>query len=475
MKKINNQNHGSGGLNDRSDSMHQKKSVQVEKTNISQNHRFKGLKDDTDLKSVQSEQSSKSVIQTTVTTKPFYNSTIPNDWELMSLNLLGKFSKGKGILKEQVSESGLPCIRYGKIYTTRDFIIKKFKSFISEDVAQESNKIKNGDILFAGSGETIEEIGKAVAFIGNEKAYAGGDVIILSTNEKVNAECLSYILETDIARRQKRRLGQGNSVVHIYPSDLATLKLPFPSLPEQKAIAHILSLMDTAINKINLLIAKKELQKKWLMQNLLTGKKRLKGFEKEKWKEVRLYDVAEIDKSSLGNHAPDDYSFQYLSLSDVDFGSAEIKSERIIFSDAPSRARRIVRKGDVLLATVRLNLQGFVIIRDDVKDLIASTGFAVITCTKINNEFLYQYLFTRNLMKQIESFLVGSNYPAINSSDVKNLRIPFPCKEEQTAISRIMQTADKEIQLLKTKTEKLREQKKGMMQVLLTGKKRLKL
>ena len=136
-----------------------------------------------------------------INTKPFYNSSIPSDWEILPLSSLGSFSKGKGILKEQVIESGLPCIRYGEIYTTHNFILKKFKSFISEEVAAESKEIKNGDILFAGSGETLEEIGKAVAYVGNEKAYAGGDVIILSTNGNVNAECLSYILETDIVRR----------------------------------------------------------------------------------------------------------------------------------------------------------------------------------------------------------------------------------------------------------------------------------
>lgn len=91
---------------------------------------------------------------------------VPSDWEILPLSSLGNFSKGKGILKEQVIESGLPCIRYGEIYTTHDFILKEFKSFISEDVATESKEIKNGDILFAGSGETIEEIGKAVEMKG---------------------------------------------------------------------------------------------------------------------------------------------------------------------------------------------------------------------------------------------------------------------------------------------------------------------
>ena len=144
------------------------------------------------------------------TIKVFNNTKIPSNWELKPLGELGTFSKGKGILKEQVVSEGLPCIRYGEIYTTHDFIIKKFKSFINDEVANDSKEIKKGDILFAGSGETTEEIGKAVAYTGKEKAFAGGDIIILSTKEEVNAECLSYALETDLAKKQKRILGHEN-------------------------------------------------------------------------------------------------------------------------------------------------------------------------------------------------------------------------------------------------------------------------
>ena len=110
-----------------------------------------------------------------------------------------------------------------------------------------------------------------MAYIGTEKAYAGGDIIILSTKVDVNPECLSYALETDFIKRQKRVLGQGNSVVHIYSSDLSRLKIPLPPLPEQRAIARVLSTADAAIHTTEKLIAQKELRKKWLMQQLLTG------------------------------------------------------------------------------------------------------------------------------------------------------------------------------------------------------------
>ncbi|MCA6416653.1 MAG: restriction endonuclease subunit S, partial [Cytophagales bacterium] len=238
---------------------------------------------------------------------------IPMEWEVRKLGDLGGFLKGKGILKEQLSEKGLPCIRYGEIYTIHDFVIKEFHSFISKEVAKESQPIFHNDILFAGSGETLEDIGKAVAYIGKEEAYAGGDVVILRTGKKNHSEYLSYVLNTDTANRQKRKLGQGHSVVHIYASDLADLIVPVPPLPEQQKIARILSTWDKAIEKTELLIAQKQQLKKGLMQQLLTGKVRFKEFVKSKkmkktrlglipedWEVMVLSDLTSTFRSGLG-------------------------------------------------------------------------------------------------------------------------------------------------------------------------------
>jgi type I restriction enzyme S subunit len=192
------------------------------------------------------------------------------------------------------------------------------------------------------------------------------------------------------------------------------------------------------------------------------------------WKEVKLNQVAEIDKESLPGNTNKSYEFDYISLSDVDSNSLRIETSKQVFENAPSRARRIVRKGDVLMSTVRPNLQGFTIIRNEVINLIASTGFAVIRPKSIISEFLFQYLFSGIISKQFYSLLVGSNYPAINSSDVKNLKILLPPLHEQQAIADCLSTWDGAIQAAKQLIRQKELQKKWLMQQLLTGKKRLK-
>ena len=210
------------------------------------------------------------------------------------------------------------------------------------------------------------------------------------------------------------------------------------------------------------------------MKQNTTYKQTELGLIPEDWELKKLGKVGEIDKKSLNSNTDKEYEFDYISLSDVDSDQFSIKTSKQKFKNAPSRARRIVKKGDVLLSTVRPNLEGFTIIRDEVKDLIASTGFAVITSkNELHNEYLFNFLFSNIIKRQFHKLLVGSNYPAINSSDVKNLKIPLPPLPEQKKIADCLSTWDNAIEKQSALINALTDRKKALMQQLLTGKKRL--
>ena len=210
------------------------------------------------------------------------------------------------------------------------------------------------------------------------------------------------------------------------------------------------------------------------MKQNTTYKQTELGLIPEDWVVKKLGKVGEIDKKSLNSNTDKEYEFDYISLSDVDSDQFSIKTSKQKFKNAPSRARRIVKKGDVLLSTVRPNLEGFTIIRDEVKDLIASTGFAVITSkNELHNEYLFNFLFSNIIKRQFHKLLVGSNYPAINSSDVKNLKIPLPPLQEQKKIADCLSTWDSAIEKQSQLINALTDRKKALMQQLLTGKKRL--
>lgn len=193
------------------------------------------------------------------------------------------------------------------------------------------------------------------------------------------------------------------------------------------------------------------------------------------WEVKKLGEISEINKRSLTKSTPSDYTFTYISLSDVDSVDFEISSSVQTFATAPSRARRIVSKDDILMSTVRPNLKGFKLFDSEANDIIASTGFAVISVKNeiVNNNFIFQNLFSSLFERQFYRVLVGSNYPALNFSDVKNLQLPLPPLPEQEAIAACLSTWDTAIEKQSQLINALQQRKKALMQQLLTGKKRL--
>ena len=151
------------------------------------------------------------------------------EWETKRLGELGTFSKGRGIKRQDVSDDGLPCVRYGELYTRYDSYISSAESRIPLSVALTALPIKTGDLLFAGSGETADEIGRCAAYLGNAKAYAGGDIVVLTPSGQ-NSMYLGHLMNHSIVSVQKARMGQGDAVVHISAHKLAQVRITIPPL-----------------------------------------------------------------------------------------------------------------------------------------------------------------------------------------------------------------------------------------------------
>ncbi len=181
---------------------------------------------------------------------------VPEHWTLVELGRIGTFSKGGGGTKEDEVDDGIPCVRYGDLYTKHQFLIRETRARISKESAVRYVPLHYGDLLFAGSGETIEEIGKSAANLLTEPAYCGGDVILFRPAIEIDATFLGYAADCSHAVYQKSCMGRGVTVMHIYASELKHLQLPIPPLDEQRDIAAFL---DRETERIDSLIAKKRL------------------------------------------------------------------------------------------------------------------------------------------------------------------------------------------------------------------------
>ena len=196
------------------------------------------------------------------------------EWEVKTLGEIGSFTKGSGVKKDEAMSGDLPCVRYGEIYTHHHDVVREFNSFVSAAVAATATRLVKGDVLFAGSGETKAEIGKAVAFVHDCEAYAGGDIVIFRP-DAISAVFLGYYLNSQQIQRQKASRGQGDAVVHISAASLASIVMMLPPLPEQTAIAAVLSDMDAELAALEERREKTRQLKQGMMQELLTGRTRL--------------------------------------------------------------------------------------------------------------------------------------------------------------------------------------------------------
>ena len=196
------------------------------------------------------------------------------EWTPKRLGELGSFLKGSGVRREEAQSGHLACVRYGEIYTVHDHYVRAFHSRISPGVAQSATRLEYGDLLFAGSGETKEEIGKSVALAHDVVAYAGGDVLILRQTG-ADPRFLGYASNAPRVAKQKASLGQGDAVVHINSTALEQVTLELPTPEEQRAIADVLSDMDDEVAALERQLAKTRAIKLGMMQELLTGRVRL--------------------------------------------------------------------------------------------------------------------------------------------------------------------------------------------------------
>ena len=190
------------------------------------------------------------------------------------------------------------------------------------------------------------------------------------------------------------------------------------------------------------------------------------------WEMKRLRDVAKINSESIPAKTHSEDSFYYQDLSTVENGRLTRATESVCFLEAPSRARRKASQGDIAMSTVRPYLKGFARVDFNPKEFVFSTGFAIVSpkCRE-DSEFIYQNLFSGYFDYQFYANLVGSNYPALNSSDVSAFRIPYPeSQEERIYIGSILRDFDKAIETQERLIAQKQQRMNGLMLKLLAGK-----
>ncbi|MDD4036104.1 MAG: restriction endonuclease subunit S [Bacilli bacterium] len=373
---------------------------------------------------------------------------IPEDWEVKKLGEIANVLRGASPRPINDSrwfddESYVGWVRISDVSKSNKVLVKT-EQYLSSKGIEKSRLVYKNNIIMS----ICATVGKPI--------FTGIDVCIHDGFVVFNGLCIDkfffyYLL---LAKEDCwSKYGQVGSQMNLNTNIVGNEKVVIPkSRQEQQKIAHILSTWDNAIElKEKLIVSKKE-QKKVLMQNLLTGKVRLPGFDGE-WKEVRLGGICIIKKGEQLNreHLTDKGNYYALNGGINPSGYTDDWN-------TPKNTISISEGGESC-GYIRFNYERF-----------WSGGHCYTLhelSNKINSFFLYQML--KNKEKEIMELRVGSGLPNIQLKELKKFLIKLPSTPEQQAIANILSTADKEIELLNEEIDMLKEQKKGLMQLLLTG------
>lgn len=413
--------------------------------------------------------------------KPSPLGPIPEDWEVKRLGEACTFLRTNTLSRDQLNDTNgeVRNIHYGDVLIKYPSIIdvrKQSIPFVNQEDYKESMNdfIEDGDIVLADTAED-ETVGKAceIANVGSEKILSGLHTMLIRPQKGLFSPWfLGYQVNSVSYRKQLNALIQGIKVCSLGKQAVANTYFAVPPLPEQQNIVSVLSLWDTAIAKQTALIEQLTLRKRGLMQQLLTGKKRLKGFEGE-WKEVRLGEIGKFAGGCVFNEHEQGgvEGVPFYKVSDMNLEGNEIQmtiANNYVTQEQITRLGYTVIDKEAIIfakvgAAIALERKRFA------KNFIIDNNMLAFI-PNCNPWFMKHWFDSIILSKYIQ---VGA-LPSYNASDLAIIKLRLPSPSEQDAITKVLLGADKEIEIQKQKLAAMQEQKKGLMQVLLTGKKRIK-
>jgi len=381
---------------------------------------------------------------------------IPEDWNILSLNNVGRFKNGINKGKESFGH-GSPFVNLIDIFGVSSVSSTSHLGLVdSSNDEQNMYSLKHGDVLFVRSSVKPSGVGLTAVVVNelHDTVYSGF-LIRFRDNGFINIEYKKYCFHEEGFRSRLIGASSVSANTNINQDNLKRLEIPLPPTKlEQEAIAKVLSDTDALIESLEQLIVKKRNIKQGAMQTLFEPKK--------DWVESSLGSIATIIMGQSPSSQNYNIDGQGLPLIQ---GNADIKNRKTIIRSYTSEITKRCNSGDTIMS-----------VRAPVGEVAKATSDACIgrgVCAiRYENEFLYHYLiFIESSWSKLSK---GSTFDSVTSKEVKELELYTPStKTEQEVIATVLSDMDKELEALETKLEKYRMIKQGMMDNLLTGKIRL--
>ena len=418
---------------------------------------------------------------------------IPEEWEVSKLeqyvDIFGRIGF-RGYTTNDIVNEGEGAISYSPSNIIDYSVIDNNNTYISWSKYDESPEIqiKTGDVLYVKTGSSYGKTG-IVNKLSN-KATINPQLVVLKPKKNTDSRLINYFLNSSVGKEQSELIVGGSTIPTITQESIKKMIFPKMSFEEQQKIADFLDKKTAQLDKAKALL-EEQIQKLKDYRASLIYETVTKGLDKtvpmkdsgidwigqvpEGWgvkplKYLASYDDETLTQSEINSNQ----KINYVDIGAVEFTKGINGYQELLMSEAPSRARKIAKKGDTIISTVRTYLKAIAYLNDD---YIVSTGFCVVRPKKVNSKYLNYTIMSDSFTGPVSKYAWGVSYPAISSSQLVNIPIPFPESiEEQLSIVDYLDHKMLQInQLIDIKQEQIdniNKQRQTLIYDYVTGKRR---
>ena len=331
--------------------------------------------------------------------------------------------RGSGITRDQVTLTGTPCVRYGEIYTTYSIWFEKCISHTDEEIIQNKKYFEHGDILFAITGESVDEIAKSCAYVGHEKCLAGGDIVVLKHNQE--PKYIAYALSTLQAQKQKSKGKIKSKVVHSSVPAIKEIRIPLPPLPIQREIVSILDTFADLTADLTAELTARQKQYEYYRKLILS-------IDRKKYTTTKLMALGEVGSISMCKRIMKSETSPEGDVPSYKIGTFGKAPDAYIKEEIYSKYRNLYsfpKKGDILISAA--GTIGRTVIYDGEPAYYQDSN--IVWVDNDESKVLNKYLFYCYALKPW-SISTGGTISRLYNDNISKAKIPVPSLSEQQHI-----------------------------------------
>ncbi len=357
----------------------------------------------------------------------------PVEWK--TLSEVGELVRGNGLPKTDFTDYGVPAIHYGQIYTYYGLSTASTKSFVSPETAEKLKKVNAGDVVITNTSENLEDVGKALVYLGQQQAVTGGHATIFKPNKIILGKYFAYCTQTNFFADEKRKYAKGTKVIDISTTDMAKIQIPIPPLPVQVEIVRILDTFTELTAELASELTARKKQYNYYRDQLLS-------FEEG---EVEWKTLGEVAKRISSGGTPNtgvsefyDGNIPWLRTQEINFEEIWDTGAKITEEGLKNSSAKWIPKNCVIVA-----MYGATVGKIGINKIPMTTNQACANIELDENVANYRYVFhfLSSQYKYIKSLGSGSQ-TNINAQIVKKIQIPIPSLAKQKRIVAILDKFD---------------------------------